>query len=311
MAFHNLSRFEALATALPLTSGKVFLVADSADAWFPRLQALFPPDYDGEVRLFTNLDTAVGACTANRGDVIVVLPGFSLTITAAAGLDLDIAGITLLGIGNGTDRPTINFTTAAGADVDIDAANITIDNFYFDLTGVDALAAAIDVNADDFTIQNCVFTTSDSDGQMLNAIQGVATANRMKILNNVFTGDSSLGNVAAIQLIGGDRHLIEGNTIIGSYNDSVGGAAPIAVLTTLVTNTVIRKNTVINYKADSTIAIKGVAACTGMIEYNSLGIGTDTSPTTSIDTPGSMRLNENYCSTDSGETGGLVGTLST
>src|SRR3990167_10978149 len=61
---------------------------------------------------FTTIDHAVGKCTANNGDLIIVMPGHTETVTAAAGLDLDVAGITLIGVGNGSDRPTINFTTA-------------------------------------------------------------------------------------------------------------------------------------------------------------------------------------------------------
>lgn len=309
--YNNFTRYEAIAANLPLTAGKVFFVSASGDAWFERLQEMFPVDVNGEVRLFTNLDTAVGACTANRGDVIIVFPNYTLSVTAAAGLDLDVAGITIIGLGNGANRPTISLTTATTADIDIDAANITLDNFIIDATGVDAVAAAIDVNAADFTMKNCRVIMADSDGQALIGVIGATGAHRMTIENCRFEGDSSLGGVAAIQMIGGDGHVIRNNWIFGAYNDTVAGAAPIAVLTTAPTNILIQNNEINNLKADSTIAIKGVAATTGHVSLNRLSIGTDTSPSTSIDTPGSLRLFENYCSTDSGETGGLVGTLST
>ena len=54
---------------------------------------------------FQTIDFAVGRCRANKGDIIFVMPGHVETVTAAAGLDLDVAGITLVGLGNGNLRP--------------------------------------------------------------------------------------------------------------------------------------------------------------------------------------------------------------
>ena len=78
------------------------------------------------VRPYATLDYAVGKCTANNGDLILAKAGHTETVTAAGGLDLDVAGITIIGLGNGSDRPTVNFTTAVTADMDVDADNITI-----------------------------------------------------------------------------------------------------------------------------------------------------------------------------------------
>ena len=105
---------------------------------------------------------AQAKCRASRGDIIVVLPGHTTTITAAAGLALSKAGIALVGLGNGSLRPTINFTTAVGADLDIDAANITVANFLF-TGGIDALTGPIDVNAADCTLVG--IETRDVTGQ--------------------------------------------------------------------------------------------------------------------------------------------------
>ena len=54
---------------------------------------------------FGTLDYAVGRCTANAGDIIVAMPGHVETVIAAAGLDLDVAGICILGLGAGSLRP--------------------------------------------------------------------------------------------------------------------------------------------------------------------------------------------------------------
>ncbi|MFZ3132768.1 MAG: hypothetical protein WA125_17105 [Desulfosporosinus sp.] len=102
---------------------------------------------------FLTIDYAVGNCTANNGDLIVVMPGHTEAITAAAGLDLDVAGITIVFLGNGSNRGTVQFGTAVTADMDVDAANITLVNPRF-VAAIDALTGPIDVNAAGFTIIN-------------------------------------------------------------------------------------------------------------------------------------------------------------
>jgi hypothetical protein len=137
---------------------------------------------------FATIDYAIGRCTPNKGDVIRVMEGHTETITAAAGIACDVAGISIIGMGNGTNRPTINFTTATTADIDIDAANVKIENIYFDLTGIDAVAAAIDVNAANFTMKNCDFLMADGTGQAVIAILTAAAAasSNMKIRTCIF-----------------------------------------------------------------------------------------------------------------------------
>ena len=114
---------------------------------------------------FATLDYAIGQTTANQGDVIYLMPGHVELVTAAANLDLDTAGIHIIGCGNGTLQPIIRFTTVDTADMDVDAANITIEKVHFQ-AGFANVVAAIDVNATDFTIRNCRFT---EQGANLNA----------------------------------------------------------------------------------------------------------------------------------------------
>jgi len=94
-----------------------------------------------------------GKLTASSGDIIYCLPGHVEPVSAAAYLDLDIAGVTIVFLGYGDERAQINFTTLAAADMDIDAASITLINPRF-VAGVDSLTGPIDVNAEDFTIIN-------------------------------------------------------------------------------------------------------------------------------------------------------------
>lgn len=165
-------------------------------------------------RPLATLDGAVGKCTANSGDIIVALPGHTETVTAAGGLDLDVAGITLIGIGTGSARPTINFTTATTADMDVDAANITMINFLF-TGGIDALAGPIDVNAADFALLDCEYR--DVTGQATDVIIADANADRLLIDGYFHNGAAAAGANSAIALIGMDNPVIKNFKIVGNF----------------------------------------------------------------------------------------------
>lgn len=163
----------------------------------------------------STIDLAVGKCTASKGDRIIVMAGHVETITAAAGLDLDVAGITLIGLGSGPSRPQINFTTATTADMDVDAAGITMVNFLF-TGGVDALAAPIDVNASDFNLLNCEWR--DVTGQATDVILADANADRLLVDGHFHNGAAAAGGASAIALIGCDNPVIRNFRIIGNFS---------------------------------------------------------------------------------------------
>ncbi|KKL11459.1 hypothetical protein LCGC14_2545630, partial [marine sediment metagenome] len=52
---------------------------------------------------FATLDFAIGRTTANHGDEIHLKPGHAETLTAASDIDFDVAGITVIGHGYGTN----------------------------------------------------------------------------------------------------------------------------------------------------------------------------------------------------------------
>ncbi len=166
---------------------------------------------------FSTIDYAVGRCTATNGDIIFVAPGHTETVSAAGSLDLDVAGIRVVGVGNGRDRPVIDFTTATTADVDVDAANITVENMRFTVTGVDAVAAALDVNAADFTLRDCEVVMADGTNQAVNFITTATAASRMVVEGCVIRAPNA-GADSAILLEGTpDGVIIRHNEITGDF----------------------------------------------------------------------------------------------
>lgn len=176
---------------------------------------------------FATIDYAIGRCTASRGDIIFVMPGHTETISAAAGIAMDVAGVAVIGLGVGSLRPTINFTATAST-LTMSAANCCLKNILC-TGGIDAVVSMIVVSAADCTIEGCELR--DVTGQMTNGILTTAGANRLKILDHVHNGDAAAGTNAAIAIVGGDRIEITAKEIDGNF--AVGG---IDVRTTATTN---------------------------------------------------------------------------
>lgn len=168
---------------------------------------------------FSTIDYAVGKCTANRGDIIFAKPGHVETVSSAGALDLDVAGIAVVGLGTGSARCTIDFTTATTADVDVDAANISLVNILF--TGsVDAVVAGLDVNAADFSLVNCEYR--DVTGQIVDFLLTDANADRLYVDGFTFQGTMTAGSGSgetnsAIVLVGCDRPVITNSHFIGRF----------------------------------------------------------------------------------------------
>lgn len=170
---------------------------------------------------FATIDQAIGACTANNGDLIVVLPAHAETITGAAAIALDVAGITVQGLGNGATRPTVTYGTNATATAVVSAANITIRNLRF-LSNVDDLAVFLTLGADDATVEDCDFIGA-STKEVLNAIGITTTKDNATIRRCRFiqptdpTGTNANAGTGAIYLVDSENVLIEDCEFRGNW----------------------------------------------------------------------------------------------
>ena len=162
-------------------TAKLFLVGSSSVARRYIIDQVFKNDQEGYNRIFTTIDDAINACTASAGDVILVMPGHTETISSATALNLDVAGISIVGLGVGSLRPTITLDTATTTTIPVSAANITVKNMIFtanfaDIVSVFTLTTAKNLNLDGnyfkatATDMNFLYivdtntTTSDCDG---------------------------------------------------------------------------------------------------------------------------------------------------
>ena len=102
---------------------------------------------------------AVNLCEDSRGDIIFVAQGHAETFLTQS-LDVDVIGITIIGCGTGSLRPTITFGHTA-AEVAIGADNVTIKNMRFicSVTGV-LMGMEVEDGVDYFHIEGCEFTSA-------------------------------------------------------------------------------------------------------------------------------------------------------
>jgi|TARA_Y100000310_G_scaffold53827_1_gene49346 hypothetical protein len=208
---------------------------------------------------FSTIDYAVGKCTASRGDVIYVMPGHTETISGAATLDLDVAGITIIGLGTGTLQPRLDFT-ATGSTVEVNADNISIYNMNFH-ANISAVVIGLSVLtlATDLIVSGCKFdveaTTTD---EFVIAINFGVGCDRFLVENCEM--DMGLGGAATgIKLVGATAGgTIRGNRIVGDYSQ-----ACIAGITTLSTEIYIEENMLINGASGNVGALEVIEMLTG------------------------------------------------
>ena len=126
---------------------------------------------------FATLDYAIGRCTANRGDIIFIKPGHAETITSATAINLDVAGVAIVGLGSGTKRPTFTYTTANTATIPVTADNMSIQNCRF-IGNFLSIASAFTVGAAAyFAVEKCSFTDTDATHGFLSAVKTTVSTN--------------------------------------------------------------------------------------------------------------------------------------
>lgn len=134
-----------------------------------------------------SIDSAIGQCTANKNDVIFVLPGHTETYTTTgAKIVSDVAGITIIGIGAGSNRPTISFGHT-GTTTTFSAANVTLHNILF-VTAVDQVVTFATISGNDNTF-SCVELRDVTDKEVVTDL--TITGDRFKFVKGFKNGYTS------------------------------------------------------------------------------------------------------------------------
>jgi len=169
---------------------------------------------------FATLQYAVELCTANKNDVIVVMPGHAETTTAAGtGINLNVAGISVVGLGNGANRGTLTLGTNVTASIGISAANCTIENLII-TSAIDDCAVAITVTAANATIKKCSFLEETADKNMITCISTTGAGLTVDGCDRYSVDSATLAFISV--LANSANHLITNNIDVHTYGADVG-----------------------------------------------------------------------------------------
>lgn len=206
--------------------GGVYTVSDvvthPGDIWFVGSSVTGASDSAGFGRNpdapFATLDYAIGQCTASQGDVIYVLPGHSEVFEATNGWDADVAGIKIIGLGWGDQRPTFAFNDT-DAQVNIGANGVWVENLRFVPT-VTAVVAGVQVEGKtDVTFKNCQWDWYGTTGDdFVLALELESGSHRATVIDCEFFAEPAVaGAQAAIELTGASRNVRIQNCIFAGY----------------------------------------------------------------------------------------------
>jgi len=209
------------------------------------------------------IDYAKSLCTANENDIIIVMPGHVESL-ADAQIDLDVAGISVIGLGNGPDRPCIHYDHA-NASLDIGANGIHVENLTF-LPSVPDVLIGVDIEAavTNTTIKDCEFLPGEDGAGADEFVLGIdikAGCTRTMIDGVLYAHHPSAASPQAAIILTGASDLVT----IKNCDLNISGAAANACIegvTTLSTRVLIENCTL---TTDAEPGIELLTNTTGII----------------------------------------------
>jgi len=260
------------------------------------------------------LDEAVGLCTADNGDIIFVAQGHSESLgTGTDVVDIDVAGVTVIGLGTGKLRPLFDYTDYDTGSFAIGADDVTLCNVQFcaNVTDVNE-AIEVEAGAEQVTIQNCLFyANSEGTDEFHECIeQSGAAADRLTVTGCHFAMGAG-GARSGIAFIDSDYAAIVGNVMVGDYaiadvNNATTASNHILIADNVLVNATIGGNAGLNAQP----GIELLATTTGVIRDNDIVCNLATMAASIV--AADCYCFRNYYNEDEGggATGGAIGTAS-
>lgn len=252
----------------------------------------------------TTVNAALAKCRSNRGDVVYVLPGHTENITADAWSSLGTkTGVTVQGLGYGTNKPTLTWTVA-GSTMLFDSAGFRLRNFNLNLAGAHAagaaltVAAPITVSTASCEISNCDMLWGFDADQIVGVGITVTGADNFSFHNNrCWANTAAVPTTTFMQVTDSDFLSMWGTKIQGPGSTTTLG--PLQFVTTASTFIDLRFCVIQNQLAASVHAVTGMAANSGTAFQCGFGI-LDNATAQGWVTPGNVQLIGCQTSNDNG-----------
>lgn len=182
----------------------------------------------------------IAKCTANNGDFVFVMPGHAEDLTTTTSLDVDVAGITVMGLGTGNSRPVFSTTTTTG-EMRITASNVRWSNMVHstEVEGSNGIFVGAGGAIEHVEIDNCFFTflATGNDYNMMIRVGDGATdsADYTYIHDCWFNAESTNGCSAGILLDDSDNCRVINNIFRGDFSGAaIDGAAASSVANQMI-----------------------------------------------------------------------------
>ncbi|RJO60809.1 MAG: hypothetical protein C4542_08145 [Dehalococcoidia bacterium] len=248
---------------------------------------------------YATIDAAIAK--AATGDTILIAAGHTENMSTAAIFAVDVAGLTIRGLGEGERRPTFTSTAAAGACM-ITVANTVLENLKFVANFATGTTQAIDLAAaaDGTIIRNCAFRDTSAANEFLIHIDIATTIANVVIEGCDFT--TAAGSMTSSIFFTGTSS----NVVIRNNRWQVDASA--SVIDHLTDNPSlirIHNNRIVNIDvtAGLVIGLKSDDAGTGIIYDNYIQ-----SPSTGaavLAATNDFHVAQNFCSNDINTSGVL------
>jgi len=212
-------------------------------------------------KALATIDAAIGKCRADKGDVVIVMPGHSETVTAA--ITADVAGIRIIGLGEGNQRPVITGNGTIDA-INVTAAGVVIENLRFAAPETDDQTADINVAAAGVTIRNTYHIGSQTSKNKTDIIT-VTAAGHDLVVEGVQAYNTVVDVVSFLSLEGAaNRPTIRRCNVQGTFSTAVLMDEATATLALIENN--LFKNT----KAATAVVTFTTGNTTGVMRFNHL-----------------------------------------
>ncbi len=261
---------------------------------------------------FSTIQKGIDSCTANRGDIVMVMPGYTQTITLATEITADKAGCAVVGLGSGSLRPTITFGDDV-ANIPLTAANMSFSNIlhvanfadvasYYTVTGT--------ATPTDLLLENCEFRDTTSSLNALKVVTDNATVNALDGFNFLGNKVHSLGTTAAttaISILAAADHMTwaDNQLVYAAISDT----PALATLSTFIClDFAVKGNRVFRPNTSSTggTLMSGTGNSTGLVSDNYVW-HLDATTGLMVELSTELGFFENYCPiTSAADKSGLI-----
>ena len=241
---------------------------------------------------FNTVNYAIGQCTADRGDVVLIKPNHAETFSTTTDLDIDVDGVAVIGLQQGNQRPALTFTHASASAV-LSGDRVRLEGVEL-ICDVDSQGIMVSITGDGCMLSDCLLYSTAVDSKAPtniidvggNPIGATIAGNRMLFRS---TNEIPIG----IDVAGGSTRLsILNNQMDGCFTTS-------AIHLDSAANcydVLIKGNQIVNTKdvAGGIVDDEGDTDHTGMVCYNVGYCGN----AAAMDTASEIAYNQNYFSSN-------------